>query len=45
MKIIETKDDFGNPVINIDNEDGTFISMPKSVYDLQQAQQQLGGNL
>lgn len=28
----------------IDNEDGSYTSMPKSVYDEQQAAQQLGGN-
>jgi hypothetical protein len=37
MKIQELEDAYGNPVVLIDNEDGSFTSMPKEVYDAQQA--------
>lgn len=37
MIINIVKDDFGNEIVNIDNEDGTFVSMLKSVYDEMQS--------
>jgi hypothetical protein len=36
MKIQELEDAYGNPVILIDNGNGTFVSMPKENYDAQQ---------
>ena len=44
MNIIEFTDEIGNENIIIENEDGSTISMLKSVYDEQQANQSFAPN-
>lgn len=46
MKLTQTKDAFDTDIINIEYEDGSCESMPKSVYDKQQANKDnpVGGN-
>lgn len=40
MKITKVITEIGDVIINIDNEDGTFISMPKAIYDEMQTKQE-----